>query len=189
MIRKVVILGLSLILVAILIFTGLQERNVLVIEEQKTGEKQLFFPVEGQFELGYTHSVLLTPVDEYFEIDEQNQLILQKTIYESFGVGLPYEQIEDASFEIVEDKFILYLERKFESLNMVISPIPKHTITVNGEMHYITELFSEEMVEVGSEAFQKIIDSEEGRLENTHVIKIYSIKKRVFEIGNFQVVL
>ena len=189
MIRKIVILGLSLILAVILVFTGLQERDVLVVEEQKTGEKHLFFPVDGHFELGYTHSVLLTPVDEYFEINEQNELILQKTIYESFGVGLPYEQIEDASFEIVEDKFILYLERSFESVDMVISPIPKHTITVNGEIHYITELFSEEMVEVGSEAFQKIIKSDEGRLKNTHIIKIYAIQKRVFEIGNFQVVL
>lgn len=189
MIRKIVIIGFSLILVAILLFTGLKDKTVLIVEEQKTGDRRMFYPADGQFELGYTHSVLLTPVDEFFSINEHNDLILQKTIYESFGVGLPYEQLEDASFEIVEGKFILYLDRKFDTLNMVISPIPKHTITVNGETSYITELFSEETIEVGSEAFQKIIESDEGRLNNTHIIKIYAIRKKVFLIGNFQIVL
>ncbi|HAS74514.1 MAG TPA: hypothetical protein DCS67_10250 [Clostridiales bacterium UBA8960] len=189
MIRKVVIIALSLILVAILLFTGMKERTVLILEEQKSGEKHVFYPADGLFELGYTHSVLLTPVDEFFSINAQNDLILQKTIYESFGVGLPYEQLEDTDFEIIEGKFILYLNRTFETINMVISPIPKHTITVNGETSYITELFSEDTIIVGSEAFEKIISSDEGRLNNTHIIKIYAIRKKVFLIGNFQVVL
>lgn len=189
MIRKVVIIALSLILVSILLFTGLKEKTVLIVEEQKTGEKHMFYPTDGLFELGYTHSVLLTPVDEFFLINEENDLILQKTIYESFGVGLPYEQLEDADFEIVDGKFILYLDRHFDTINMVISPIPKHTITVNGETKYFTELFSEERIIVGSEAYEKIISSDEGRLDNTHIIKIYAIRKKVFLIGNFQVVL
>ena len=189
MIRRIVIIGFSIILVAILLFTGLKEKTVIVVEEQKTGDRRMFYPHEDRFELGYTHSVLLTPVDEYFSIDAQNDLILQKTVYESFGVGLPYEQLEDTEFEIIEDKFILYLDRKFDTLDMVISPIPKHTITVNDETFYITELFSAETIEIGSEAFQKVIESDEGRLKNTHIIKIYAIRKKVFLIGNFQIVL
>lgn len=155
---------------AILLFTGIEERTVLVIEDQKTGEKHLFYPMDSLFALGYTHSVLLTPVDEFFTINENNDLVLQKTIYESFGVGLPYEQLEDTDFEIVDGKFILYVNRQFETLNMIISPIPKHSITVNGETKYITALFS---------------DSDEDIRNNTYNIKIYAIRKKVLQFWNF----
>jgi hypothetical protein len=161
---------LGLTLLVTLVLTGLHERTILIVEDQKTGEAKMFFPDNNHFELGYIHSVLLTPVDEFFEITEDKKLILQKTIYESFGVGLPYEQLSDTDFEIIDNKFILYLKRNFDVVNMVVSPIPKHTITINGESHYILDLF-------------------EGSDKTARSIKIYVLTKKVFEIGNYQVVL
>jgi len=189
LIRRIVIVVLGMTLVALLIFIGMQERMVLVVEELESGKQETYIPADGTFQLGYTHSVLLTPVDEYFEINDQLDLILQKTIYESFGVGLPYEQMEDNAFEIVDGKFILYLERAFEEVNMIISPIPKHSITVNGEKIYFTELFGDETIDTGSTAYDKLVDSEEMRLENTHHIRIYATQKKVFQIGNYKIVL
>ncbi|MDW7660809.1 MAG: DUF1850 domain-containing protein [Bacillota bacterium] len=167
MFRRIVIAILGLMLVVLLVFTGLQDRTVLVIEEQSSGLQHELYPLDDQFVLSYIHSVLLTPVDEHFIITEDNALILQKTVYESFGVGLPYEQINDADFEIIDGKFILYLERQFESLNMIISPIPKHSITVNGETFQFNE-----MLEIKDQS-----------------IKIYIIEKKVFKIGNYSVAL
>ncbi|OJV64428.1 MAG: hypothetical protein BGO41_12475 [Clostridiales bacterium 38-18] len=189
MLRKVIIGLLSIILLVMLVFTGLHERTVIIIEDIKTGEQRDFFPKDDQFILGYTHSVLLTPVEEYFEVDKNNNLILQKTIYESFGVGLPYEQDTDADFEIVDGKFILYLNRTFEQVNMIASPIPKHLIKVNGESTYIAAMFSKEDIDVTSDAFKALIKEDEEREKYTHDIKIYAIKKKVFEIGNYHVVL
>ncbi len=167
MFRRIVIAILGLILGVLLVFTGLQDRTVLIVEEQSSGVQHELYPADDHFVLSYVHSVLLTPVDEYFIITEDNDLILQKTVYESFGVGLPYEQINDADFEIVDGKFILYLERQFKSLNMIISPIPKHSITVNGETFQFNE-----MLEVQEQS-----------------IKIFTIDKKVFKIGNYSVVL
>lgn len=167
MYRRVVIAIFGFLLVVLLVFTGLQDRTVLIIEEQSSGLQHELYPVDDQFVLIYIHSVLLTPVEEHFIISEDNALILQKTVYESFGVGLPYEQINDADFEIIDGKFILYLERQFKSLNMIISPIPKHSITVNGETYQFNE-----MLELQDQS-----------------IKIYSIDKKVFKIGNYSVVL
>lgn len=178
-----------MLLLAILIFTGLQERTIIIIEDRKSGEKHTLFPNDNHFELGYIHSVLLTPVDEYFEIEENNILLLQKTVYESFGVGLPYEQMSDAEFEIVDGKFILYMNREFDQVNMIASPIPKHSITVNGEKIYIADLFSEASVDVTSEAFKMLIKDDDERRKFTHDIVIHASKKKVFEIGNFHVVL
>ncbi len=189
MFRKSLIGVLSILLLAVLIFTGLQERTIIIIEDQKSGEKHTLFPKDNHFELGYIHSVLLTPVDEYFEIDENNNLILQKTIYESFGVGLPYEQMSDAEFEIVDGKFILYMDRTFEKVNMIASPIPKHSITVNGEKIYIAELFSKETIDVTSDAFKLQIKDDIERKKYTHDLVIRAVTKKVFEIGNYHVVL
>lgn len=161
------ILGITLLVT--LVITGLHERTILVVEDQKTGESKMFFPDSNHFELGYTHSVLLTPVDEFFEITEDKKLMLQKTVYESFGVGLPYEQLHDADFEIIDGKFIFYLKRNFDVVNMVVSPIPKHTITINGEVHEILDLFDD--------------------VNHARSIKIYVVTKKVFEIGNYQLVL
>ena len=174
------ILGLTLLVT--LVLTGLHERTILIVEDQKTGETKMFFPDNNHFELGYTHSVLLTPVDEFFEITDDKKLILQKTIYESFGVGLPYEQLNDTDFEIIDGKFILYLKRNFDVVNMVVSPIPKHTITVNGKVQYILDLFSnaDQMSETTAGAETE---------KQARSIKIYVVTKKVFEIGNYQVVL
>lgn len=96
--------------------------------------------------------------------------VLYKTIYESLGAGLPFEQSDDTDFEIVDGKFILTLNRQFEAINMLISPIPEHSITVNGEKKYIAALFSESVESSSNEA---------------HNIKIYAIRKKVFHLGNF----
>lgn len=165
--RRIVIAILGLILVVLFVFTGLQDRTVLVVEEQSSGVQHEFYPTNDQFVLSYIHSVLLTPVDEHFIISEDNDLILQKTVYESFGVGLPYEQINDEDFEIMDGKFILYLERQFQSLSMIISPIPKHSITINGETIQFNEMLEQQ----------------------DQFIRIYIIDKKIFKIGNYSVVL
>lgn len=158
---------LGLMLLVLLVITGLQDQTVLVIEEEASGLVHEYYPKEDEFVLSYVHSVLLTPVDEYFIITNDNALILQKTVYESFGVGLPYEQINDAAFEIVDGKFILYLEREFKSIHMIISPIPKHSITVNGETFEFNDMLA--------------LDEQ--------FIKIYTYDKKVFKIGNYSVAL
>jgi len=182
LVRKIIIMILGFTLLVTLILTGLHERTILIVEDQKTGEAMMFFPENNHFELGYTHSVLLTPVDEFFEITEDKKLILQKTVYESFGVGLPYEQLNDTDFEIIDGKFILYLKRNFDVVNMVVSPIPKHTITVNGKVQNILDLFS------NSDQISETTAGYEIE-KQARSIKIYVISKKVFEIGSFQVVL
>ncbi len=182
MVRKVIIMLLGLTLLMTLVLTGLHERTIVVVEDQKTGESKMLFPDSNHFELGYIHSVLLTPVDEFFEITEDNKLILQKTVYESFGVGLPYEQEKDSDFEIIDGKFILYLKRNFDVVNMIISPIPKHTITVNGDVHNILDLF-ESSVQAAEGSKDALA------VKHARSIKIFVVKKKVFEIGSYQVVL
>ncbi len=128
--------------IGLVISSTLKQSNILVIEDVITGKVTELPAPSNTFVLGYIHSVLLTPAEEYFFIDNKQQLNLQKTIYESFGVGLPYSQEEDWEFEIVDGKFILYVDRTMEQINMIISPIPDHWIAVEDKRYQLIDLVS-----------------------------------------------
>lgn len=120
----------------------IENSKILIIQNNTTGMKYQFSLTDNGFSLGYTHSVMKTPAEEFFHIDVNNNIILEKTIYESFGVGLPFLS-EPENFEIKDDKFILYTNRSFEKLNMIISPIPKHYIKIGGIKYDMIELLKE----------------------------------------------
>lgn len=143
-IQKGVIGGVILCLIVGIFFSlTIQQSNILVVEDVITGKQTEIKVPSNHFILGYIHSVLLTPAEEYFFIDNEQELNLQKTIYESFGVGLPYSQEEDWQFQIVDGKFILYVDRTMASINMIISPIPGHWIEAEGEKYELIDLISE----------------------------------------------
>lgn len=129
---------IAVLLIAFL-FTTIRNEKVLVIEDIDNPKKVSLILEDGRFSLGYIHSVLLTPAVEYFTVAEDNSLMLYKTIYESFGVGLPFSK-EDGEFEIDGDKFILKVERKFPDLNMRISPIPQHWLEIEGSRYEMLDL-------------------------------------------------
>jgi hypothetical protein len=139
------LIGVVLICCAIGIFisSSIQQSNILIVEDVITGKVTEIPTPNNTFVLGYIHSVLLTPAEEFFFIDNKQQLNLQKTIYQSFGVGLPYSQREDSEFEIVDGKFILYRDRTMSEINMIISPIPDHWIEIEGEKYELIDLVSE----------------------------------------------
>lgn len=113
--------------------------KVLVVKDLDEHATTKFILSDEGFTLGYIHSVLLTPAEEMFTVDDDNQLLLQKTVYESFGVGLPYSQ-EKFEFEIKDGKFILYVKRKFPSLKMRISPIPKHWLSIGSQRYELIDI-------------------------------------------------
>lgn len=128
-----------------LLFTAIKRDKILIIEDAATGNRHYISTNGEEFFLGYTHSVLLTPVEEYFFINEDFNLELQRTIYESFGVGLPYEQADDAEFEIIDGKFLLYISREFTEINLIISNIPDHYLSIDGKKIELYGLFSSEI--------------------------------------------
>lgn len=126
-------------LILSILLTSVRSEKVLVVEDIDNPKKTSLVLQDESFSLGYIHSVLLTPASEYFTVGEDNSLDLYKTEYESFGVGLPFSK-EDGEFEIVGDKFILKVERSFDTLDMRISSIPQHWIEISGERYEMMEL-------------------------------------------------
>lgn len=139
------IIIISLIIVSSIIFVlgfNLEKGKILVIQNNTTGIKTEFNLPECIFSLGYTHSVMKTPAEEFFYINKENEIVLEKTIYQSLGVGLPF--LPDEGVLNVEDgKFILYMNRTFKEINMIISPIPKHWLKIGDTNYPLMDILKE----------------------------------------------
>lgn len=65
----------------------------------------------------YKHSVQQTPCDEYFRVEGPHAMTMTHTIYESFGVGLPYDASEGQFLPLKEKgKFEMILDRPYPSV-------------------------------------------------------------------------
>lgn len=81
--------------------------HVLMAESVKK-EKVLFAHIVrpgDKFSTGYIHSVELSPVREFFHIDERFRIVLYETTFRSSNVGLPYAAFGQEVFHTEADKF------------------------------------------------------------------------------------
>ncbi|WP_300300948.1 DUF1850 domain-containing protein [Anaerosolibacter sp.] len=148
--KKIIVLLIMLIL--ILSTKVVVHGKVLIVEDVDNDMKKEFFLPEDVFTLGYIHSVLLTPAEEFFQVKQDNTLMLYKTVYESFGVGLPYSQ-EEWQFDMENNKFVLKIERPFPSIKLRVSPIPEHWISIGEDRYEMLDLVAEpdDLVEIYAE--------------------------------------
>ncbi|BEP29087.1 DUF1850 domain-containing protein [Helicovermis profundi] len=141
--RKKIVSSLLIIVFIVIVFLSIniKKTKVVVVEDLDDYMKTEFFLPNNEFSIGYIHSVELTPAEEFLKVNKNNDIVLYKTIYESFGVGLPFSQKEN-KFDITNGKFILNRNRTMKSIKMRISPIPKHWITVNGTKYQLLDLIT-----------------------------------------------
>lgn len=139
------IIIISLIIVSSITFIlgcTIENGKVLVIQNNTTGKNAEFFLTENDFSLGYIHSVMKTPAEEFFYVNKNNEIILKKTIYKSLGVGLPFLP-EEGDLTVEDGKFILYMNRSFKEINMIISPIPKHWMQIGDTNYSLMDILEE----------------------------------------------
>ncbi len=113
-VRAKTLLGISCLVVG-LIVGGLFLATRLCLFIETDQGKEVTIPVSkgDTFSLKYTHSVQKTPVAEIFTVVAADEMILDSTVYRTYGVGLPFLPGE-GRFERQGDNFILTgLGRRF----------------------------------------------------------------------------
>lgn len=166
-IKIVLIILIIFIVIIIALNTGIIKKGkVLVIEDKHSGVYKEIYLEDNSFILSYTHSVHKTIFQEYFIVTEDNQFLLQKNVFDSFGVGSPYiDNIEN--FSIENDKFV-YIENKIlKEFDMIISPIPDHKLTIKDQVFDMIDFLN----------------------EDTNSIKLYPIEKYIITIANTHKIL
>ncbi len=78
--------------------------QIAVVKQNRLVFLQRIAPGD-RFSTGYTHSVELSPVREYYRVDRDYRMILRETTFRSSNVGLPYAAFGDEVFHSEADGF------------------------------------------------------------------------------------
>lgn len=103
----------------------------LVVRLANSGEVLAAFPVEqGEcIEIGFTHSVNLSPVRDLYEINE-NELILRATVFQTYGAGIPI--LDDGigtGFRSTPEGFeITGIDLPRTEVPILLQTVPDHTL-------------------------------------------------------------
>lgn len=110
--------------------------NSPVLEISSVDGAKLFsrelLPGQG-FAIRYTHSVALSPVIDYFLI-EDGKIFIDSTVYEDFGAGLPHEALGDQKMTAENGKIVLTgLKRVVDPFELRVGRIANHTLIVGDD--------------------------------------------------------
>ncbi len=125
---------------------------VLAVYNRKN-PSQRFYSLAGckkGFVISYTHSVNKGRVRDFYQPTKDNQLKLDKTIFVSYGAGIPEPgETPGAVFTVLEDGYqISNLNRVIPNLTMAVGIIANHAITFweNANLqpvdYYLTDYFA-----------------------------------------------
>jgi len=135
---KPIVIALIILIVILLVICSIGKQKVLVLKDVEEGLEHRIVAPDRMFILSFIHSVHHTPVHEVFYIREDNTLVMKEVRYRSLGVGMPYDY-ENGTLENIDGEFVLKFDREFGVINMIVSPIPQHTITVGDKTYPLLE--------------------------------------------------
>ena len=147
MIKKIKIIFIIMILILTVFKIFLKPQYLLVIEDKTNKKNYEFLLKNKKFSLGYTHSVMKTGAEEIFVTDDNEKIKLIRTEYKSYGVGLPFLP-EEGKMKVENGKFILDMEREFKNISMVISPIGKHYLKIDGKKYMLSEILGDKPAKI-----------------------------------------
>ena len=88
-----------------------------------------------------------TEAEEIFITDNNDKIKLIRTEYKSYGVGLPFLP-EEGKMKVENGKFILDMEREFKNISMVISPIGKHYLKIDGKKYMLSGILGDKPAKI-----------------------------------------
>lgn len=142
-VKKIFLMGaLVLVLMFLTVFYLSLPFVFLVVDEKLVACHEALEGMEIQ--VSFIHSVQKTKVEEFLHISrEKNGFILDKTRYQSFGVGLPFLMTE-GNFKREGNYFIISdMNRFFKDLSFRIGKGTEFTIFLNGSEYRLYEEYKE----------------------------------------------
>lgn len=120
------------ILALLFILISLYKFPVLVIEHRETGKIAFLTKIspKDEFTIGWMHSVELQPWEEIFQINENYDMVLNRTRFKSFGAGVPSKAGEKSE---VKDGWVIFSEihHTLPKITYGISDYGKHYFIFN----------------------------------------------------------
>lgn len=96
-----------------------------------------------KFSITYIHSVNKSPIEDQFLIDTDYSILLQKSIFKSFGAGVPSNLTDGGKFEFYKDRIeVTDINRKIGNLLLFAGVTADHHFLMNGKDIRLNELSS-----------------------------------------------
>ncbi len=131
--RSVLIIMSIMSILAAILFIPVSRQ--FIVTDDSTGEVLFSTAVEpgDVFGMKYVHSVNKSPIEDVFEILDDNRIMLKKTVFRSFGAGVPYELEEGQVLDVMDDRIeISNINRRIDRYLLKIGTIAEHTLCING---------------------------------------------------------
>ncbi len=138
----------STLLILVLLIIGIYfsfykfHKNLLIVDA-KTGKTLLSFNVEDKdtFEISFIHSVSLSPVYEYYRI-ENGDIVLYETDFSYSSAGLPTETEGEEELIMEKDKFkLVNMNRAFKEINYGIVKEWNFKLYIKGKEYNLSKMF------------------------------------------------
>ena len=138
----------STLLILVLLIVGIYfsfykfHKNLLIVDA-KTGKTLLSFNVEEKdiFEISFIHSVSLSPVYEYYRIEDGN-IVLYETDFSYSSAGLPTETEGEEKLIMEKDKFkLVNMNRTFKEINYGIVKEWDFKLYIKGKEYNLSKMF------------------------------------------------
>lgn len=138
---SVIVISVLVVLSAAFLFVPIERK--LTLTDKKTGETIYFTDVKpgDTYTVSYTHSINKSPVDDVLEIQKDYSIMLKKTVFRAFGVGIPSETEGGQTINVYDDRI------EIDNINMPVKEhlvfvgvIADHTFTMHGQTLHLNEL-------------------------------------------------
>lgn len=134
--------ALVFIIICFFIFTVPVVRQFLIID-YKTDEILYSTSVKpgDRFSITYIHSVNKSPVEDQFELADDFKLFLRKSIFKSFGAGVPSNLNDGDKFEYFDDRIeVSYNNSRINKFILFVGVVADHHFLMNGKDIKLNEL-------------------------------------------------
>lgn len=145
---------LYLIIVFIVSALFLYANQLILSINPENGLTKQYFEIDSgaRWNIRFQHSVQLTPVEEFFVVHGENDMVLTTTRYQSLGVGLPYSPDEGSFTTTSDGKFLLQMNRKYETVKLRTSIEASQKIIYQDLLYDLCDLYGQGvLVEIKAE--------------------------------------
>lgn len=105
--------------------TDAVENELLLCKRVKEGDL---------FSIRYIHSVNKSPVEDFFLIGNNHGIVLDKSVFYSFGAGVPSAPEDGGSFQVYKDRIeVTGINGRIDDFLMFVGVTAEHRFRIKGE--------------------------------------------------------